>query len=308
MLEQFKCPDGQIIEVSACLAKCRMAERCVTLPTLALISQEREWNGTASTTQLLNGTMYEYLKLTKPYCVDPDSRAFMLQGTKHHKGLEEVAKELGLASEIPLSVDRDIFDLLENEEIELDGETVNTFVLTDYKLWGSFKVAKALGMTKMGKKPDPSGELYKTTGRWGKAGTPKMIDYFGIVEENKDLWEAEYQLNRYRIKLADLGIHIYRMQLQVTVRDGGLLIAHNRGLNRNIYKIPVKKLPDEDVIGFFKYKNDNLQYALKYGWSTPCTTPECWGDDVRCKRYCDVAKYCPKGSQLQGIDYEGESF
>ena len=146
MLEKFQCPDKETILVSDCLKKCRMAERCMTLPTLTLISQERDWNGIASTTQLLNGTMLEYLKLTKPYTVDPDSRAFMLQGTKHHRALETVAKELGMASEIPLSVDRDIFDL-----IEVEG---NEIVLTDYKLWGSYRVAKALGVTKVGTKPN----------------------------------------------------------------------------------------------------------------------------------------------------------
>jgi len=146
MLEKFQCPDKETIPVSDCLRKCRMRKRCMTLPTLVLISQEREWNGVASTTQLLNGTMLEYLKLTKLYTVDPDSRAFMLEGNKHHKALETIAKELGMASEIPLSVDRDIFDLIEVEE--------NQIILTDYKLWGSYRVAKALGVTKIGTKPD----------------------------------------------------------------------------------------------------------------------------------------------------------
>jgi len=93
-----------------------MEERCLTLPTLTLISEEREWNGIASTTQLLNGTMMEFLKLTQPYVVDPDKRAFMLAGTKHHASLEEFAKKLGLPAEIALNIDRDIFDLLEPEK------------------------------------------------------------------------------------------------------------------------------------------------------------------------------------------------
>ena len=116
MLREFICPDGAHVPVESCLKGCRMGERCLTLPTLKLISKEREWNGVASTTQLLDGTMSAYLKLTKDYAVDPDSRAFMLQGTKHHKELEIVAKELGLPAEIPLSGDRDIFDLIEPDE------------------------------------------------------------------------------------------------------------------------------------------------------------------------------------------------
>ena len=42
MIKWFRCPDGQIIPVKDCLTKCRMDERCLTLPTLKLISTERE--------------------------------------------------------------------------------------------------------------------------------------------------------------------------------------------------------------------------------------------------------------------------
>jgi len=76
-MEWFKCPDGEVVPIKDCLIKCRMDERCLTLPTLALISEEREWKGIPSTTQLLNGTMMDFLKLTPPYVVDPDKRAFM---------------------------------------------------------------------------------------------------------------------------------------------------------------------------------------------------------------------------------------
>lgn len=117
-LEAFVCPDKETIMVSDCLKQCRMKERCLTTPYLVHISTERGWNGIPSTTQLLNGTMLEYLKLTKPYSVDPDSRAFMLYGTIHHQALEIVAKRLGLPAEIPLNVDRDIFDLIEPAEFE----------------------------------------------------------------------------------------------------------------------------------------------------------------------------------------------
>lgn len=286
-LKWFRCPDGEVTEVSDCLDECRMDERCLTLPTLTYISQEREWSGVPSTTQLLNGTMQEFLKITQPYIVDPDSRAFSLSGTLHHKDLQEVARELGLPAEIPLSVDRDIFDLLEQEEEYL--------VLTDYKLWGSYKVAKALGLKKTGTKPDPSGARYKTSGKWGKAGDPKMVPVFEAFEDEADNWEAELQLNNYRLKLEELGIAIGRMQLQVTVRDGGLQVATNRGLTKNIYKIPIPELEDEYVLDYFSSKEADLLQALEQNrWDTPCNPTECW-DGTRCQRYCDVAMYCVKG-------------
>ena len=69
VLEWFSCPDKEIIPVKDCLQHCRMEERCLTLPTLKLISSEREWDGKPSTTMLLNGTIYSFLKLTQPYCI-----------------------------------------------------------------------------------------------------------------------------------------------------------------------------------------------------------------------------------------------
>jgi len=286
MLEWFKCPDNQIIPIKDCLAKCRMDERCLTLPTLTLMAQEREWKGQASTTQLLNGTMLEFLKLTQPYVVDPDKRAFALLGTRHHQNLAEIAKQLGLPAEIPLHVDRDIFDLLEPDE--------TGFALTDMKTWGSYKVAKALGIVEVGKKPHPT-EIYKRSGSWGQAGTPKMITIFQAMPQEADLFNEELQLNRYRIMLDELDIQISRMQLQITVRDGGLDVASRRGITRNIYRIPIRRLDDNYVGSYFNTKQEALKAALKDGkWNEPCNDRECWGG-ARCRGYCEVFMFCPKG-------------
>jgi len=290
-LTHYICPDGQTVPVPQCLNKCRMGERCLTLPTLKLLSAEREWNGKPSTTQLLNGTMYEFLKLTKPFSADPDSRAFMLSGSRHHKALEEAAIELGLPAEIALSVDRDIFDLLEVDE---DGG----LVLTDMKLWGSFRVAKVLGIVEVGKRPDPSGAKYKTTTQFGKAGSPRMVTVFQQIPSEADNWEAEMQLNNYRIMLEDLGIPIARMQLQVTVRDGGLQAANSRGVTRNTYRIPIPRLDDDEVREYFYNKAEDLIQAMETGeWTEPCSERESW-EGARCAKYCEVWAYCTKGQLL----------
>jgi len=197
MLEGFICPDKEVTTLQGCFKSCRMGDRCLTLPTLHYIGKEREWTGTPSTTQLLNGTMMEFLKLTQPYVKDPDGSAFALLGTLHHNKLEEVAKELGIPSEIPLTGDdRDIFDLL-----EFDPEA--GWCITDYKTWGSYKVQKALGLVETGKRPDPSGAVYKSSGKWGKAGSPKMVSTWSRMNNAIDNEEAELQQNRYRIMLLD---------------------------------------------------------------------------------------------------------
>lgn len=294
MLAGFICPDGQQVDIADCFKSCRLEHRCLTLPSLMLISGGRTWRGTASTTQLLNGTMEEFLKLTCPYFVDPDKRAFMLQGIRHHKSLEQAAKKLGMAAEIPLSFDRDIFDLLEWEGKKLG--------LTDYKYWGSYRVAKALGIVEVGRQPDPSGACYKSSGKWGKAGSPKMVPIWEQDPGKVDNWEAEYQLNHYRIMVKEVAnLDIDWMQLQVTVRDGGLREAKDKGVFRNTYNIPIPMLPDDMIVQYFFIKNMNLMEALEKGeWNTPCSIEESW-EGKKCKDWCDVWEWCPKGQAIHGI-------
>ena len=291
MLEFFTCPDEQTTKVKDCISKCRMDARCLTMPTLTLLAEEREWNGIPSTTQLINGTQMEFLKLTMPYTIDPDKRAFMLAGTKHHVLLKEAASILNLPAEIPLSIDRDVFDLLEPED--------GSWALTDYKNWGSYRVAKALGLIEIGRQPDPSGAIYKVNGKYGEAGEPKTIPMFRRIPDMADLFGEELQLNRYRIMLEELGLKVSKMQLQVTVRDGGLAVAISRGITRNLYLIPIKELNDTSIISYFDAKGAKLLQALADGECLDyCDDRECW-EGRRCKGYCEVSIYCPKGILTQ---------
>jgi len=269
-LKWFKCPDGSITSVEDCLDGCD--HECLTLPTRAAIADERIWNGRASTTQLLNGTMLEFLKITVNYGIDPQSRAFMLSGIKHHKMLEEWAEKLNLPAEIALSPDgKDIFDLLVPQD---DG----SWKLTDNKMWGSYRVARALGLVKTGK---------------GKESV------FKINPSEIDLFNEELQLNRYRTKVEKFGIYISGMEIQVTVRDGGLQVATTRGINFNMRLIPIDRLDDSYVDDYFEAKDSDLMKALETGQCEPCDLKECW-DGNRCKSWCDVADWCPKGILAKG--------
>ncbi len=292
MLEWFRCPDSEIIPYKECLTKCRMPERCETLPYLHLASDEREWTGEASTTQLLNGTMYSFLKITMPYTIDPDDMAFAIHGTKSHAQLEEKAKELGLPAELSTTHDgRNVVDLIEYED--------EVLTLTDYKTWGSYRITKALGIVQTGKKPDPSGEVYKRGGAWGKAGSPKMVSVFTQSPDKADNFDTELQLNRYRVMLEETGIPVGKMRVHAIVRDGGLAVARSRGVERNTYIIPIQKLDDNSVIVYFTTKSNSLKVALKDGWTIPCNNRENW-DGARCRGYCEVAQYCSKGILERG--------
>jgi len=249
----------------------------MTEPTLRIISNDREWTGNPSTTQLLNGTMMEFLKITREYASDPQRRAFMLSGIKYHLALESMAKEMGLPAEIALGPDgHDIFDLLE----PCDGG----WSLTDNKDWGSYRVVRALGITKIGK---------------GKDAT------FITKPEEADVFNEELQLNNYRIMLEKKGITIVNMQLQVKVRDGGLQVAATRGIDFNIKLIPIRRLPDEDVLMYFNAKKQKLLNALKDYETNPnffpeiCNAVESW-ENRRCQGHCDVAEFCPKGIVEKG--------
>jgi len=291
-LRYFDCPDGVRRPIEQCLQKCPRPEgRCLSLPTLISISHQREWKGKPSTTQLINGTRLAYLQIIKDYAVNPFDRAFALLGTRHHMRLEKVAQKLNALSEEKLDGDdTGILDLLVPDETNHR----EAYELWDYKTSGSFKVAKALGLVSR-KVKDPSGECYKTSGKWGKAGDVKMITIWQEDPEAVDIWEWEYQDNNYRIKIEEIGFPISQMFNQVTVRDGGTLIAANRGITKNIYKIPIRRLPDEQVREYFRIKRENLLGALEsQALPAPCSHEESW-HGRRCQGFCDVAEFCDVG-------------
>lgn len=295
-LKYFLCSDGKRCPVEECLNKCPCPEgRCLSLPTLIEISQTRGWTGKPSTTQLINGTRYSYLEITKDYAVDPFDRAFALLGTQHHRRLDAIAQKLNALPEEKLTGEvSGILDLL----VPCETCGVEAYELWDYKTSGSFKVAKAIGL--VGKKvPDPSGEVYKTSGKWGKAGEPKMITIYEVDPNAVDMWDWELQLNNYRLMIEECGFPIKRMIIQDTVRDGGTFIAQNRGVEKNIYLIPVKKLDNEYVKEYFLTKKDRLLQALATDkLPPPCDSRESW-EGNRCKSYCPVVEWCPEGLEIK---------
>lgn len=147
----FICPDGGTIDIQNCLNHdgCRLKKRCMSRATLAQISSQRPYTReklitgeqSPSTTQLLNGTMEEYLKITKPYAIVPQKRAFAVFGTRVHGVLDKKIDNdslgdsdlRGLTSSMGVS---GLPDLVETE--------FGITTLTDYKTTSYYKVKKAL--------------------------------------------------------------------------------------------------------------------------------------------------------------------
>jgi hypothetical protein len=261
----------------AILGDCKVCDdRCLSLPTLTDIATYREWRGFVSTTQALKGTREAYLEITCDYTVDPFDRAFALLGTRHHSKLEAVAKKLEMVSEEYLKgeISSGIVDLLEPTPKD------NVFDIWDYKTWGSFAICKALGLEQIKENNMP------TT--------------FVANPAKADMEDVELQLNNYRLMLENIGFEIRYMYVQATVRDGGTYIATNRGVDKKIYKIPVKRLEDDYVRDYFKNKSAALLTALEAKTiPLPCNNKENW-NYRKCKEYCNVAEFCDVGIYQRG--------
>ena len=260
-LANFICPDQEQIAVQDCLSKCRLPDRCIVLPILREISREREWTGVPSTTQLINPTCLEFLKITKPYAVEPESRAFMLLGILTHEklALQATTTEIPVGEEITSTID--LVDIA-NGGLEL----------IDYKTWGSYRVARALGLEKSGK---------------GFKVNPQLID----------MEDTTLQLNHYKLQLESNGFKVAKLTCQVIVRDAGLKVARERGITRSMYKLNIPIMDSQTVRDYFAEKREALLLALSSGFFLNiCSEKDCW-EGRRCADYCDVWESCPRGLQ-----------
>lgn len=298
----FRCPDGQTIEIERCLADqgCRMPLRCATRPFLRLIGFDRKWYG-VSPSSAGNGPRMLYLRAVIPYQVDPNDRVWAALGTSTHEKLSMHKYAQNVLTETFLS-DTDmkgVADVLEGDE-----NRPGYYILTDYKTWGSFKVARAYGISSETTEEtvlDTHGKpvILKSGPNKGK---PKTIQNKKITQDpaKVDLRAEEYQLNRYRIFFESYGFPISQMQIQVVSRDGGTYVAKNRGIERNLYVIPIKRLLNNDVLAFYKNLADEVTEAFGSGYIRKCTSWESW-DRRRCDNgFCEVVDACKEMSAKAG--------
>lgn len=276
----FMCPDGEQIEISKCLKSCRLcyelpAGRCLSVRTLRLIAEQRIWNGTPSTTQLLKGTREAYLEIVEDYTIDPQQALFRVHGTKAHALLDQFTgdNELG---EIRLTDDRcsgqfDFYD---------DG------VLYDSKTWGSYKIMKALGMYQV---EIDTGIVYKTG---SKKGLPKIKKEWRD-DGRKDRLDTAIQMNDYRMKLESAGFPVHTMIIEALCRDGNSYIAKSRGIEQNGFLIPINRISDRWISRYINAKAKALKTALETGEVPPlCRPRETWKNRTKCEKYCNVSEKC----------------
>ncbi len=272
MLKYFECSDGKTRPISECLERCPRPEgRCLTLPTLIEVGRTRQWTGKPSTTQDINPTRMEYLKIKHDYSIKPHDMAFALLGTRHHSKLEAVARQIdSLKAEIKLD---DEFTTGIADLLEPDQDNACKYILTDYKTWGSVAVAKFLGI--------------------------------GKINGDRSRFDLEMQLNNYRLMAEARGFPISKLQVQVTVRDGGIVAAYKNKIDFKMELFPVNMVDDEDVIYYFLDKSRALIQAVDNDRLPElCPFEERWNGN-RCKGYCEVFRFCPEGAKKNRADFEG---
>lgn len=276
----FYCPDGKAIRFKDCFKECRMRERCVSIPVLNMMAEQRIWSGLPSTTQLIAGTREALLEIIKEYYKDIQNKAWIILGNKGHKSLEDA--DAGGTSEIAFKdkVHSGIADYYEP----------STRTLWDRKVSGAFKVHKALGLVKQ-KMLDPSGATYKRSGKGFKAGDRKKINVWTRDKKTADKWEWILQTNRYAIWLDDSDRPVEQIKIEIIVRDGGLRSAATYGVNKNIVIIDIPILNRDYVLDYFNRKANMLRTAILVGWAPMCNQKECW-QGRKCESYCSVADFC----------------
>jgi len=293
MLKWFKCPDGQLCDITTCLSArgCRMGARCQTWSFLQTAGEQRKWNGIPSVTQLIKGTCEAYLDLTKDYSANPDDFVFRVIGTKAHNKLAREHPDKFIEERL-------IYNGISGQFDEYDTEDGVNY-LRDYKTSGSYKVAQTIGLSyhlvqsdekylrKTKVKQADGTEIEKQPGEF------KMKKEFFIDPSRRDAFEYDMQLNMYRIMLEDAGFTVDKMQLVFLVRDGGTFMAEDRGITRKSYLVDVPRLDDCQTWEYFLDKKIKLQNALQNA-SLPekCSDRETW-DGVKCEKFCSVREHCP---------------
>lgn len=298
----FRCSDNETIEIERCLAwqGCRMDQRCATQAFLELVGFDRKWQG-VSPSAAGNGPRYLYLKAATDYTVDPQDRVWAANGTNVHGKLSIHKFNRNVLSEEALSDEemKGTADALEEDEWK-----AGHYILTDYKTWGSFKVAKALGI-----KSEKVEETVLDEGgkpvilKSGKnKGQPKTKKRTIITQDPAavDLKAEELQLNRYRIFFEKAGFPISRMQIQFLTRDGGTYVAEGRGITQKMGLISIRRLPNDETLSFYRDLAEEVREAFKTGYARKCHLWESW-ERRKCEGgFCEVAEACKAMSKAHG--------
>ncbi|MCI7476812.1 MAG: hypothetical protein MSA77_01055 [Selenomonadales bacterium] len=99
--------------------------------------------------------------------------------------------------------------------------------------------------------------------------------------------------------LESQGFKVNSMYIQALCRDFGVRISAERGIDKQLYIIPINKISDRWLVRYFNHKADVLRQTRETKVLPPiCSARERW-KDRKCLDYCDVANQCPYGARLR---------
>ena len=285
---EFKCPNGNKVEIKTCLASCPSNQRCMFLPTLRAVADSLDRKIDEPTvTELLCGTRETYLKKTTDYAVDPVQQLYALHGSAVHT-INEGFTDGNILSEERLADD------ITSGKFDLYGRIISygDNTLGDYKITSSYKLMRVLGYYKV---DVPTGEVYKTGLKKGQPKTKKEWRTDGV----RHILDWAIQLNYYRILLEQRGFEVKDMKIQAFCRDFSLRIAAERNITSPLYIININKISDRWIKLYMETKAKRLKSALKDSKMPPvCSSKERW-KDRKCLDYCAVGDNCEYGIVLR---------
>ena len=270
----FKCPDGEKIPIEQCYKNCRMCERCMVLPVLKSVGKTRAWYGKPSVTQLIKDTRQTYLEIKHDYAIDPQKSIASMIGTNSHSLMEGNVPN-GYLSEVRFEDDI--------TSGQIDAYDVKNKTLIDFKFFGAYRIAMALGHRKRW-----VNDGYYVRG--ANKGKPKWKE---VYEPNRvrDVLEISKQLSYYRYLMREHGLEVKDIKVQMLIRGGLDKTAKSYGLDRMSYVIRINGISDKWIRIYMKAKYDRLMKALETN-EMPPVCKDRW-NDLRCKDYCSVNEFCP---------------
>ena len=269
----FKCPDGELTPIGECYKNCRMGERCLLLPVLKAVGRTRPWYGKPSVTQLLKDTRQAYLEIVHDYAIDPQKSIASMIGTNSHSLMEGNVPN-GYLSEVRFE------DELTSGQI--DGYDCKSETLFDFKFFGAYRIAKALGKTPKWRK--------KVHIRGKDKGKEYWVQDF-VDGGVRDVMEISKQLSYYKVLMKKHGLNVKKIKVQMLVRGGLDKTAKSYGLTKTGYIVELHGISERWITKYIKAKHDRLFHALETK-EMPPVCKQRWRD-LKCKEYCGVNMYCP---------------
>lgn len=250
-----------------------MKERCMLLPVLMSVGKTRAWYGKPSVTQLLKDTCQTYLEITNDYALDPQNSIASMIGTNSHSLMEGNVPN-GYLAEVRLEDDI--------TSGQFDSYDMKNKTLIDFKFFGAYRIAKALGKIPKWKKRTITKGENKGAAKWEKVYVNGGI---------RDVLEISKQLSYYKYLMKQHGLEVNEIKVQMLIRGGLDATAKSYGLDKMSYVVRLNGISERWIRTYMKAKYDKLMYALESG-EIPPKCKETW-KGRKCKEYCPVNEFCP---------------